>query len=439
MRAVYVDPVGGAAGDMILAALIDAGAPAEEVVAALNTLPWPRDSFALDVRRVVAGGLHATQLRVVAHGHGGRTLGDLLALLGAGRLPGRAAARAAAVFERLAAAEAKVHAEPVAEVHFHEVGAIDAVVDIAGTAVALELLGVETLRFGRLAPGQGVVATAHGPLPIPAPATLELLTGVPIELGGPPGEWVTPTGAAILVALGAYAPTGATMAVERIGIGAGQRTRSDRPNVVRVLVGEWSEPAPVVGANGAGLVRHETVVVLESALDDLPAAALAFAVEELRRAGALDVHLTPITMKKGRLGTLVTVLASEDDRARRAHAARGAPSARAHLDRCRDPVRPGAHEGDRAARIGSAILDRARCHSGSRRCRPGRRPAWSLLQRCRGGGQGRVGSACQLRIRFRIRPFRARQSSGVRRLIWRSPSRKSPRAISRSASTRAPR
>jgi uncharacterized protein (TIGR00299 family) protein len=311
MRAVYVDPVGGAAGDMILAALIDAGAPAEEVVAALNTLPWPRDSFALDVRRVVAGGLHATQLRVVAHGHGGRTLGDLLALLGAGRLPGRAAARAAAVFERLAAAEAKVHAEPVAEVHFHEVGAIDAVVDIAGTAVALELLGVETLRFGRLAPGQGVVATAHGPLPIPAPATLELLTGVPIELGGPPGEWVTPTGAAILVALGAYAPTGATMAVERIGIGAGQRTRSDRPNVVRVLVGEWSEPAPVVGANGAGLVRHETVVVLESALDDLPAAALAFAVEELRRAGALDVHLTPITMKKGRLGTLVTVLASE--------------------------------------------------------------------------------------------------------------------------------
>jgi hypothetical protein len=253
--------------------------------------------------------MHATQLGVAAHGHGGRTLGDLLGLIGAGRLPGRAAARAAAVFERLAAAEAKVHAEPMAEVHFHEVGAIDAVVDIVGTAVALELLHIETLRFGRLAPGHGVVVTHHGPLPIPAPATLELLTGVPIELGGPPGEWVTPTGAAILTALGSYAPAGATMAVERIGVGAGQRMRSDRPNVVRVLIGEWSETAPAV--NGAGIVRREHVVVLESALDDLAPAALAFAVDELRRAGALDVHLTPITMKKGRLGTLVTVLSAE--------------------------------------------------------------------------------------------------------------------------------
>jgi uncharacterized protein (DUF111 family) len=122
---------------------------------------------------------------------------------------------------------------------------------------------------------------------------------------------VTPTGAAILTALGAHAPAGAAMTVERIGIGAGHRARSDRPNVVRALVGQWSEPAPVERANGSGVVQSETVVVIESALDDLSPAALAFAVEELRSAGALDVHLAPITMKKGRLGTLITVLAPE--------------------------------------------------------------------------------------------------------------------------------
>jgi hypothetical protein len=345
MRAVYLDPVGGAAGDMILAALIDAGAPATEIVRALHTLPLPPGSFSLDVHRVVTGGIEATQLHVTAHEPGGpsdhghhghpqdhahahvhadahshahaqahahgRTLGDLLALLHGSRLPGRAVERAAQVFQRLAAAEAKVHAAPIAAVHFHEVGAIDAVVDIVGTAVALELLGAETLRFGLLAPGHGIVHTAHGPLPIPAPATLELLTGIPLELGGPAGEWVTPTAAAILTALGTHAPGGATMTVERVGIGAGQRVRIDRPNVVRALVGVWSEDSRPEAANGSGVVRHEQVIVLESALDDLSPAALAFAIEGLRAAGALDVHTTPITMKKGRLGSLVTVLAPE--------------------------------------------------------------------------------------------------------------------------------
>lgn len=184
-------------------------------------------------------------------------------------------------------------------------------VDIAGTAVALELLGVETLRFGRLAPGHGIVHTAHGPLPIPAPATLELLTGIPLELGGPAGEWVTPTAAAILTALGTPAPAGAIMTVERVGIGAGQRVRVDRPNVIRALVGVWSEDARPEQANGSGVMHREQVIVLESALDDLSPAALAFAIEGLRAAGALDVYTSPIAMKKGRLGTLVTVLAPE--------------------------------------------------------------------------------------------------------------------------------
>jgi uncharacterized protein (TIGR00299 family) protein len=318
MRTVYFDPIGGAAGDMLLGALLDLGAPRAEIEAALRTLPLPPGSFALEAEPVAALGLRA--IRVSVHtggGHGGRTLGEILDLLRAGRLPERALARATQVFQRLAAAEAKVHREPIDHVHFHEVGAIDAIVDVAGTALALEWLGVEQVRFGRLAPGHGIVSTAHGPLPIPAPATLELLTGVPIELGGPAGEWVTPTAAAILVALGRHARGGALMTVERAGAGAGHRVRRDRPNVVRALLGEWVEGAAGAGTAAAlprqdSVIQEGEIVVLETAIDDQSPAALAHALDELRAAGATDVYVTSVTMKKGRTGSLVTVLAAPE-------------------------------------------------------------------------------------------------------------------------------
>src|SRR5688572_25879625 len=150
MRTVYFDPIGGAAGDMILGALLDLGAPRAEIEAALRTLPLPPGSFALEAEPVAALGLRAIRVSVHTGGeHGGRTLGEILSLLRAGHLPERALARATQVFQRLAAAEAKVHAEPIDHVHFHEVGAIDAIVDVAGTALALEWLGVEQVRFGR--------------------------------------------------------------------------------------------------------------------------------------------------------------------------------------------------------------------------------------------------------------------------------------------------
>jgi len=310
MRTVYFDPVGGAAGDMLLGSLIDLGAPLEAVRAALATLPV--GGYRLEARAVVVQGLRATRVEVsVGESRSHRGLSDLLGILGDSGLSPLARERAGQVFRRLASAEARVHGVALEAVHFHEVGAIDAVVDIAGTVIALELLEVEAVRFGILAPGTGVVETAHGPLPVPAPATLELLAGVPLRLGGPPGEWVTPTAAALLVTLGAPA-LAPSLAVERVGIGAGHRPRTDRPNVVRALLGEMVAESGEWAARSAPsteTVVSEEVVVIETAIDDQTPAGLAHAADRLRAAGALDVFLTPVGMKKGRTGTLLTVLA----------------------------------------------------------------------------------------------------------------------------------
>lgn len=306
MRTIYFDPVGGAAGDMLLAALLDLGAPLEAVRAGLATLPV--GGYALAAAAVEAGGLRATRVTVtVSEPQPERSLADILVLLAGSGLAPAARERAARVFRRLAGAEARVHRVQVEAVHFHEVGAVDAIVDIAGVAIALDLLEVEAIRYGTLAPGTGLVESAHGTLPVPAPATLELLTGVPIRLGGPPGEWVTPTAAAILTALGAPAPS-PCLALERVGVGAGHRARPDRPNVVRALLGEMAGEGSRPGVPGSEVEREE-VAVLETAIDDQAPVALAHAAERLRAAGAIDVFLTAIGMKKGRTGTLFTVLA----------------------------------------------------------------------------------------------------------------------------------
>lgn len=310
MRAIHVDPVGGAAGDMLLAALLDLGVPIGEVRSALGTLPLPAASYELSAERVEVGGFAATRVTVEVSEGGDRhrTLDDLLRILSGSRLAPGARERAERVFRKLAAAESRVHAVPVDAVHFHEVGAVDAIVDIVGCAVALELLSVEEVRFGLLAPGTGMIDSAHGPLPLPAPATLELLHGVPIQLGGPPGEWVTPTGAAILTAVGQPSSPAANLRVERVGSGAGHHPRADRPNIVRLMLGELEEPERSSGPD-ARVVSREEVVVLEAAIDDLAPNALSSAAEVLRAAGAVDVYLAAVGMKKGRVGTMITVLA----------------------------------------------------------------------------------------------------------------------------------
>ncbi len=311
MAALYVDAVGGAAGDMILAALLDLGAPLPAVREALASLPLPAGCFDLRVDSITIGGVHACRVTVAVRADPApqRTLADVVALLAAGRLSPRARDRAELVFRRLAAAEARVHAVGIDAVHFHEVGAVDAVVDIVGTAIALDLLDVDAVRFGLLGPGTGVVTSAHGPLPLPAPATLELLTGIPIRLGGPPGEWVTPTAAAILTALGAPAAAELAFRVERVGVGAGHRSHPERPNVLRAMIGEIEQDSASRVDAGSEVVTCDEVVVLEAAIDDQLPTALALAAERLWAAGALDVLLQPAAMKRGRPGTAVTVLA----------------------------------------------------------------------------------------------------------------------------------
>ncbi len=307
MTHLYIDPCGGCAGDMLLGALVDAGADAEALAGALATLPVA--GYTLETGRVRRGALDAVRLEVrldPATEQPHRHLRHIVEILDGAALPGEAAARAKAVFGRLAAAEATVHGTTPEKVHFHEVGAVDSIVDIVGVCVALELLGVRHVTAGPTLTGSGLVAMAHGRLPVPAPATLELLKGVPTRPSEEQGERTTPTGAALLATLAeAFGPL-PPMTVRAVGYGAGAREGGAVPNVTRVVLGDAA--APDAGAHAGG----EAAVLIETNLDDTTGELLAAAAEAMREAGALDVWLVPIQMKKGRPGVLVSALAAPD-------------------------------------------------------------------------------------------------------------------------------
>jgi uncharacterized protein (TIGR00299 family) protein len=296
---LLLEPIGGIAGDMFLAAAIDLGLDAAALEAALRTLGVP--GWRLVVSRRSSGGVEGTHVEVVVEGpqpHD-RGLAEILAAVDASGLSPRARAGAKAVFERLGRAEAKVHRVPVESVRFHEVGAVDSIVDVCGAAVALDLLGWPRLACPPPELGHGVTRGAHGPMPVPPPAVLELLIGKPIRPGGPPGEAVTPTGAALLAE---WAEVGEPPALvpERVGYGVGTRTWPDRPNVLRMTLGAPFEvPRP-----------EEVVWTLEANLDDATGEQIARALEAALEAGALDAWAAPITMKKGRPGVLVGALAA---------------------------------------------------------------------------------------------------------------------------------
>ena len=301
---VYLEPVGGIAGDMFLAAALDAGVPRAALEAALRTLPV--GGFRLEVTRAVAQGVSGTHVEVRADGpqphH--RKVTEVMELVRRGGLAPRTRDAALALFERIGRAEARVHGIPLDDVHLHEVGGIDSIVDVCGAAVALELLGWP--RVFSLAPelGQGTVRTEHGTLPVPTPAALEILAGSPVRPGGPPGEAVTPTGAAILAVLAEIrAPPPFTP--RRIGYGVGTVRWPDRPNVLRMTVGECGED---------GLAVSRGVVQLEANLDDSPGQLVARGLEAALEAGALDAWATPCTMKKGRPGVVLAALAPEERR-----------------------------------------------------------------------------------------------------------------------------
>lgn len=315
-RVAWLDGASGASGDMILGALVDLGMPLEWLRAELARLPLL--GYRVEAERVRRGGLLATRVEVVlehahedsagrhAHGHSHphvhphhRGLSEILDLLEKSTLDPVTKDRASTLFRRLAEVEAGAHGIPVEQVHFHEVGAVDSIVDTVGGVLGLRWLGVDRFVASPLNVGTGTVKTAHGVLPVPAPATTALVHGVPVY-GDGDGELLTPTGALLITGHAqAYGPMPA-MRIERVGSGAGSREQVGRPNVFRIVVGEQTAPAAPA--------TSDTVLVLQCEIDDLSPQLFGPLVDRLLMAGALDAYLTPVQMKKGRPGILVTVL-----------------------------------------------------------------------------------------------------------------------------------
>jgi uncharacterized protein (TIGR00299 family) protein len=297
MRTAYFDCFSGISGDMTIGALVDAGASFEVLREQLTTLHVP--GFDVAIEKVTKQGIAGTKFHVHVHDPGTqhRRLRDITAILHASGLEARIQERALEVFTRLAEAEATIHHTSIDQVHFHEVGAIDSIVDITGAVIALALLDVERVLASPVNVGAGFVRAAHGVLPVPGPATAELLKGAPIYARGNDGELTTPTGAALLATLAQSFGPLPELRVERIGYGAGTRDLPQAPNLLRVFIGEDSTRGDA-----------DMITVLEANLDDMNPEWFEYAQEQLFTHGALDVFYTPIFMKKNRPATKLTVL-----------------------------------------------------------------------------------------------------------------------------------
>lgn len=305
MRVAHFDCFSGVSGDMMLGALLDAGVDAGAIREAVTSLDLP---ITLDIEQGRKSGFRATFVRVEApEEHTHRYLPDVEAILNRGRLTDRQRDLALRIFRRLAEAESAAHGMPLDKVHFHEVGALDSIADIAGSAVGLDLLGAERITSRSVPTGTGMVKCAHGLMPIPAPGTAELLKGVPLAPSSLKAELTTPTGAAILTTVVQEWTDQPVMTIERIGHGAGRREFVEQPNLLRLFVGTAPESQASKGT------EEDEVWVLETNLDDLPAEVIGYCYERLLEAGALDVFSTPIQMKKNRPGVLLSVLAKADD------------------------------------------------------------------------------------------------------------------------------
>src|ERR1017187_4617838 len=338
MRIAYLECFSGISGDMFLGALLDAGVPFElfqKTVAGLNI------DAELEHSRVDRGGISATKLDVVVNGqkdmpreefwaqqhagshesepghahqhshdqHQARSLGEILRIIAAAPISEYARRTADEIFLALGAAEAEVHNVSVEDVHFHEVGAADAIVDIVCAAVGAEALAVDQFLASPLNVGGGTVACAHGIMPVPAPATLQLLKNVPIYSGDIQKELVTPTGAAIVKVLVSKFGPRPVMTTERIGCGAGARNFPGHPNVLRLTIGEAQEAVTDAASTGESDAEEEETAILEANLENLNPQVIGYIVELAFAVGALDVFTVPVQMKKNRPGTVLTVLA----------------------------------------------------------------------------------------------------------------------------------
>jgi uncharacterized protein (TIGR00299 family) protein len=304
MKLAYFDCFSGISGDMTLGALVDAGCVVEELRAGLRGLQVP--GWDLTARKVWKNGMAATYVKVVTEDQAKhRSLSVILEILQKAQLAPVVRDRAAAVFQKLGEAEARVHDVPLEKIHFHEVGAVDAIVDIVGACIGFHAMGIEKFACSALNVGGGTAKMAHGVLPVPAPATANLLQGKPTYSNGVQQELVTPTGAAIVATLcDSFGPQ-PPMSVSAIGYGAGTADLLGQPNVVRILVGEAAEKT-VAGFD-------EEIAVIEANLDDMNPQIYGYFSEKALGAGALDVYTTPVQMKKNRPGTLLTVLCKPQD------------------------------------------------------------------------------------------------------------------------------
>ncbi|MCC7086945.1 MAG: nickel pincer cofactor biosynthesis protein LarC [Pirellulales bacterium] len=304
MRIAYFDCLSGIAGDMTLAALVDAGADLQAIQAAVASLGLPSVNITADeVRRKGFRGIKIQIEYEPQPQH--RHLHQITAMIEAGQLTAHAKELAKRIFTRLGEAEATVHGVEIRKVHFHEVGAIDSIADIVGTAVALDQLNIDYLEASPVPTGYGFVEIAHGRCSIPAPATGELLKGIPIAASNVEAELTTPTGAAILASLAAAFGPPPPMTIEAIGYGAGTKELEQQPNLLRVLIGE--------AANSANMTRSETLCLLETNLDDATGEIIGHAAEKLLQNGALDVYTTNIHMKKNRPAVMLSVLCETAD------------------------------------------------------------------------------------------------------------------------------
>jgi pyridinium-3,5-bisthiocarboxylic acid mononucleotide nickel chelatase len=331
-RILYFDCFNGASGDMVLGALLDAGLPLEELRRALGSLAL--DGASVSAHRVLRAGVSATKFRVeeygedahkhgpreqehnhvhshdhdhapaaVTHHHAHRSLAEINRLIERSALSPAAQGRAKELFYHLGEAEAAIHQMPIDQIHLHEVGALDSIIDIVGAVFGIEWFHADRIISSPLNVGGGMVNSAHGHFPVPAPATVKLLTGTPVYSSGVQSELVTPTGALLVTRYAASFGPVPAMTIEQVGYGAGDRDLPNTPNVLRVLVGQ-----------GTDQPHTERIVVLQSEIDDMNPQLFGLVMERLYAAGALDVFFASVQMKKNRPGTLLTVLSRPEQR-----------------------------------------------------------------------------------------------------------------------------
>lgn len=305
MKTLYFDCFAGASGDMILGALVGVGVDPQLLMEQLAFLGV--SGYEINFETVDRSGISATHARVrTAHEHAHRHLGDILKIIYESRLSAEVKDRAARVFSRLAEAEAHVHNVAVERIHFHEVGALDAIIDVVGACIGFELLKIERFACSQLHVGSGMVEMAHGRFPVPPPAVAELLKDAPVYSSDIVGELVTPTGAAIITTVCREFGRLPQMRIERTGYGAGTREYQNFPNALRLMIGDDAEAAESTG--------DERLLIIETNIDDMSPQIYGHVLEEALKRGALDCYLTPVQMKKNRPGTLISILCRMEER-----------------------------------------------------------------------------------------------------------------------------